>query len=1020
MADVRRKIKKFTHRPNPAIVKMIDDVLGDALREVEASDQSSQRKREMSKRAIYAAGVVLAQELHTMKKKGTPKHVLVGQVIKKLEKQASIAKELKAWKGGPFRYPLKIKARELRRERMTPAQYVSVVEDRIATLKRSHEYQTNLELAQKARRGFVERPSVRAIQKKERRVEPDVEQVERFYKSAYGSATETDRRPTPRFNRWITRLSNYRESAAPEHLDPEELEGLARGALKASAPWKAPGEDGIPVGVYKTFPSARRYLTRFVCGVLNGEQVCTEKDARGKIVLLHKAGDTSDPANYRPIALLNTDYKILTSTITTIVKRSLPPWAIPKEQMAREGVWGTVHGLLADKAVSLVARRNGRKHYSAWIDFAKAYDSISHWQLRRLIRALPVHDSVVNTMVSLTRRWSVRVSVGRTHTNPIYVRRGVYQGDSISPLLFVLVTAFMVEEVHTDREANAASRGRQSILVYMDDIKVHGPTRSSIRAIVGCIEGCAGEVGLKMNIRKCGVYCRCDEEEDENSNCGEEEEGAAFLPRVREGYKYLGIVQLELDTEINIQTVTTKTMEGIKGILESRITPAQKIHLINTTVVTAATYVLGNMFTHMKRVSVLRRCREIDKEIRKLLVKYKLKTYSTSNASVYLNKNLGGLGLKAIADEVTLQYVRKGAYLEKHPDMQETRERYAVLQRKGWKNPKTDAEAILEEFGVDKNRWEAVTDVGMYARSLVMEIGKMQQERWLVEWGRHMNYGRVVAQEKRRIAFPAFASLYMEDWRISMLHAAAEEQLQGLGAIPTERRRCRVGCDQQETAYHVAVACPTLEYNLRHDIIVSRIIRAIVEASAPPAVREKCRFAKATMVEDFRWGERSVSIRAGVPVKTNNIIHHNKPDVMVILTNPAEVYVLEVAVSHLQNIRTQERIKRARYSVNSTIEVNQDNVGTVTRDTNLVDELRHMYRCPVELGVLVIGAYGETIDTDERKRTSTILRRLGVPEWRWKSLLSNVCYSAAVSTLTIIGNRMKNQVINRLRPAQDL
>lgn len=62
-------------------------------------------------------------------------------------------------------------------------------------------------------------------------------------------------------------------------------------------------------------------------------------------------------------------------------------------------------------------------NYSAWFDFSKAYDSIHHWQLLRLIRALPVPDGVVQTLIAAVRRWSA-VVVGRSTTNPIRIARG--------------------------------------------------------------------------------------------------------------------------------------------------------------------------------------------------------------------------------------------------------------------------------------------------------------------------------------------------------------------------------------------------------------------------------------------------------------------------------------------------------------------------------------------------------------------------------------------------------------------
>lgn len=72
--------------------------------------------------------------------------------------------------------------------------------------------------------------------------------------------------------------------------------------------------------------------------------------------LIYKNGEESDPANYRPITILNSDYKILTSAIAKVMTEKLPEWMIPKPQLARNGVWGTVYGLLWDKSCAQAAK----------------------------------------------------------------------------------------------------------------------------------------------------------------------------------------------------------------------------------------------------------------------------------------------------------------------------------------------------------------------------------------------------------------------------------------------------------------------------------------------------------------------------------------------------------------------------------------------------------------------------------------------------------------------------------------
>ena len=66
----------------------------------------------------------------------------------------------------------------------------------------------------------------------------------------------------------------------------------------------------------------------------------SEIEVRARVTLLFKEGDTSDPINYRPIAVLNTEYKLLTAVLADIIQESIPEWMIPRAQLVRKGVRG--------------------------------------------------------------------------------------------------------------------------------------------------------------------------------------------------------------------------------------------------------------------------------------------------------------------------------------------------------------------------------------------------------------------------------------------------------------------------------------------------------------------------------------------------------------------------------------------------------------------------------------------------------------------------------------------------------
>lgn len=87
--------------------------------------------------------------------------------------------------------------------------------------------------------------------------------------------------------------------------------------------------------IFIKFSPPPRYVEDFVTRVKQGREHLQEADVGANVSMLYKKGDEENPSDCRPIALLHTEYKILTETITGILRRDWTEWVIPPEQLAR-------------------------------------------------------------------------------------------------------------------------------------------------------------------------------------------------------------------------------------------------------------------------------------------------------------------------------------------------------------------------------------------------------------------------------------------------------------------------------------------------------------------------------------------------------------------------------------------------------------------------------------------------------------------------------------------------------------
>ena len=75
----------------------------------------------------------------------------------------------------------------------------------------------------------------------------------------------------------------------------------------------------------------------------------------------------------------------------------------------------------------------------AWIDYKKAYDMVPHsWILKCLEMVRGAKNMITIISNSMANRKMVLTS-GGTDLGQVDIRRGIFQGDSLSPLLIVLI-----------------------------------------------------------------------------------------------------------------------------------------------------------------------------------------------------------------------------------------------------------------------------------------------------------------------------------------------------------------------------------------------------------------------------------------------------------------------------------------------------------------------------------------------------------------------------------------------------
>ena len=104
----------------------------------------------------------------------------------------------------------------------------------------------------------------------------------------------------------------------------------------------------------------------------------------------------------------------------------------------------------------------------------KAYDMLPQSWILHCLKMYKISHEVINFIEQTMNTWRGKLTTGGRSIAETKIQRGIFQGDALSPLLFIIV---MMPLNHLLRKCTAVyklSRSQEKInhLMYMDDIKL--------------------------------------------------------------------------------------------------------------------------------------------------------------------------------------------------------------------------------------------------------------------------------------------------------------------------------------------------------------------------------------------------------------------------------------------------------------------------------------------------------------------------------------------------------------------
>ena len=742
--------------------------------------------------ATFRREISLLEELQTNKglRSGKARKVLRKYNIKDREQIAVIKEELKQ--------KLQVKAQRLRRFN-----------------KRTKFYRQNKIFETDAKKFY------REIGKETITVEnvPSAEEVTEFWNKIWGEEKEHNQNV-----KWIQDLENNSTD-----IQEQEWENITtneiKEALKKSHKWKSPGLDQIPNFWLDTLPATHTNLAKNLNKIMQFPNETPKWFCQGTTYLLAKNIDTANPKNFRPITCLSTSYKLLTSILTERTYKHIDEQNIFPG--CRRGSYGCKDQLLINKMILENAHMKSKNLSTAWIDYKKAFDSVPHSWILKTLEIYKVSPVLINFLKSSMNLWETNLTLshskGTLTSKGLKIKSGIFQGDSLSPLLFCLALIPLSKILNDTGYGYKINNQKISHLFYMDDLKLYAHNDGELEGLLKTVKAFSDDIKMEFGLDKCAkaTFTKGKLRKSENVVL---DENTIIKDLEQEGtYKYLGVNEGNgIQHSQMKEKIKKECIRRVRSILKTELNSKNRITAINTLAIPVVTYSFNVINWNLSEL------KNLDAKIRKQLTSNRMHHPKSDVDRLYIPRKDGGRGMIQLELSYKTSTIGLHHYLESTNDWmlqlvyshENGKKLHSVIKesRKFAQELEFDqgldqdlAPTILakkskkkaKNLGLQKiaQRWQDKPLHGRFvARSKKADVDELATHQWLRSSGlKGETEGFILAAQDQ--------SLFTRNYQANILHNGADP-------------KCRFCHEKIETIDHLVSGCSVMagrEYTIRHD-----------------------------------------------------------------------------------------------------------------------------------------------------------------------------------------------------------